>query len=193
MLVCDRSLLATLGGWRLVRPQTSLLSSTTQEQTHSHLTMLHEEHAAMCHEPSLIFNKSFFVFHTHQESAIDDRRLLFDNPLPTFALRNLRNLFRAFTRPISCCSMARVGWSLVTKHIWPPRRASRLPAVSMAHVQQNPSAVPRTLGRRTKCLSPQTRRGSAAQRSCNNCCMSSAGSNTTSHSASVDCQIVTWI
>ena len=39
---------------------------------------------------------------------------------PNVRVASLRNSNRAFSQPMSCSSMARVGWRLVTKHIWPP-------------------------------------------------------------------------
>ena len=118
--------------------------------------MLRKERVAQRHEPrfhDLIFGWSFIVFDTHQESVIDDNRVLFDcrsqQVLPTFAFR--------FSQPISCCSMARVGWRLVTKRIWLRKRPPECRQPPQHTFHQCCLSIPQT-----KCLSPWNRRGSSA-------------------------------
>ena len=70
--------------------------------------MLCEEHVAKRHDPRLhhlVFGWSFVEPDTHQESV-----LTFNWTLNVRAA-SLANSPRAFSRPSSCCSVARVGWS----------------------------------------------------------------------------------
>ena len=137
----------------------------------------------------LIFNWSFIVFDTHQKPAIDANRLFFDcrsTGAPHVLDASVRNSPRARSRPISCGSMARLCWSLVTKHVWPSwtcmAQHTLTEIFKLFHA--------RWAGIQRACL---LKLFVVHRHECHLTIATFAGFDTAPHSASVDLQIVTWM